>query len=42
MKLGTKIKDLRQGFRDTVLGIGTKVGTLSNLQIRNKNERTRN
>ena len=34
------MKDL--GSRDTVLGIGTKIGTLSKLQVRNKNESTRN
>ena len=38
--LGTKIKDL--GNWDTVLRIGTKIVTLSKLQVRNKNERTRN
>ena len=33
-KLGTKIKD-------TFLRLGTKMGTFSKLQVRNKNERTR-
>ena len=28
--------------QDTLLGKGTKIGTLSKLQVRNKNERTRN
>ena len=27
--------------QDTLLGIGTKIGTLSKLKVRNKNERTR-
>ena len=44
-ELGTKInkevKDSDLGSRDTVLGIRKK-GTLSKLQVRNKNERTRN
>jgi len=39
-ELVTKIKDL--GKRNTVLRIGTKIVTLSKLQVRNKNERTRN
>ena len=30
-------KDIR-----TLLGIGTKIGTLRKLQVRNKNEKTRN
>ena len=31
---GTIKKDL--GSKDTLLGIGTKIGTLCNLQVRNK------
>ena len=31
-----------KGSKDTLLGIGTKIGTLNKLQVRNKNERTRN
>ena len=35
-----QLKDL--GSKDSVLGIGTKIETLSMLQVRDKNERTRN
>ena len=43
-ELGTKIKDQDRdlGFRDTLLGIGTKIGTVSKLQVRNKNEKAMN
>ena len=36
------IQDRDLGSRDTVLGIGTKIGTLSKLKVRNKNGRTMN
>ena len=43
-KLGTKIKDLMQGFwvQGHSVRNRNKTGTLSKLQVRNKNERTRN
>ena len=37
-----KIKERDLGSRCTVLGMGTKIGTLSKLQVRNKMKQLRN
>ena len=36
LRIKNKLKDLEQGFSGTVLGMGTKIGALSKLQVRNK------